>query len=280
MSTPVIYHDPSRVPVDRPSLMTRIKRITNLILPVVGVTVAAATWQVLANLSQFSTGLPPFTSTFIRAMQFIEEPQFLNDLGTTVSTALIGFVLTVAIALPLGLVMALSPQVDRVLGPFVEILRPIPPVVYLPIAVLALGVTSRTALVLVLSGSLWPLLIQVVYGVRSVDNSRLDVADVYGLTHWQKLRYVIIAGAMPYVLTGLRLTATICLVVTVTAEMLGTKAGLGGDMAQSQVTGDNTRLFALVLVIGLIGLLVDLLGRWLEHKSLRWQQARSEGVVS
>lgn len=252
------------------------RSVANILLPAAGILLAAAIWQLLSSFSLFSTGLPSFTDSFGRATHLLSRSAFWGEIGTTLTTAAVGLVLTVAITIPLGLVIALSRRSQQIISTFVEILRPIPPLVYLPIAVLALGATTRTELVLVLSGSLWPMLIQVVYGVRSVDTQRIDVATVYGLTLGQRLRYVILPGATPYIMTGLRLTATFCLIIAVTAEMLGTKAGLGGDLAQSQVTGDNTQLFALVLVVGTIGVLVDLLGRVLEGHLLRWQPSRRE----
>lgn len=276
MTSELLEDKPPPGPPTRTNGKALRRKSVNLLLPVLGISVAAVSWQVLSSLMLFSSGLPSFTRSCVRAGYLVGRLNFWDEVGTTLATATVGLALTVAITLPLGLVMALSQKTELALGTFVEILRPIPPVVYLPIAVLALGAKTRTELVLVLSGSVWPLLIQVVYGVRTVDEQRLDVADVYGLGLRERLRFVVIPGATPYILTGLRLTATICLIVTVTAEMLGTKAGLGGDMAQSQITGDNTQLFALVLVIGVIGVLVDFLGRSLEHRSLRWQQSRLE----
>ncbi len=276
MSTGVVDDARSGVTLSHSSGRALRRKIGGVSLPVAGVVIAASGWQVLSSLKVFSSGLPSFLQSFARAFHLLVLASFWHEVGATLSTAAIGLALTVAITVPLGLLMALSRRTEQALGTFVEILRPIPPVVYLPIAVLALGAKTRTELVLVLSGSIWPLLVQVVYGVRSVDEQRLDVANVYGLSLPQRLRFVVIPGATPYILTGLRLTATICLIVTVTAEMLGTKAGLGGDMSQSQVTGDNPQLFALVLVIGTIGVLVDALGRVLEHRSLRWQQSRLE----
>jgi ABC-type nitrate/sulfonate/bicarbonate transport system permease component len=143
-------------------------------------------------------------------------------------------------------------------------------VALIPLAVLVFGNTIRSTLLLVVYASFWQVLVQVLYGVADVDPVARDTARTFGLGRGARVRHVTWPTALPYVFTGIRLAAAVALILAITAELVIGIPGLGQQIGVAQSSGAVPRMYALVLVTGVIGVVVNVGFRAVERRALRW----------
>ena len=139
----------------------------------------------------------------------------------------------------------------------IEFLRPIPSVALIPIAVLLYGAQLRSTLLLVVYAAFWPVLVQVLHGVADVDPVARDTALSYRFTPWAKIRYLVLPTALPYIMTGLRLSAAVALILAITAELVIGAPGLGKEIGVAMASSAVPTMYALILVIGVFGVVVN-----------------------
>ena len=248
-------------------------------LGLLGVLGFGATWEVVARAGVVDRDyLPTFTTTVARLVTELGTAKLWSVLGDTVLTWSIGLAISVSAALVLGTVLGLVPFLRRATHTMVELLRPIPSVAIIPLAVLLAGLSREAALIVVVYAPFWQVLIQVMYGIADVDTVARDTARSFGLGRWHRLRHLVLPTALPYVITGFRLAASIALVLTITAELVIPTPGIGMQINLYRSAPDAPGLYALVLVTGFLGLLVNLGTRAVERRVLHWHPSvRKEG---
>jgi ABC-type nitrate/sulfonate/bicarbonate transport system permease component len=139
------------------------------------------------------------------------------------------------------------------------------------------GIDVKSALLLIVYATFWQVLIQILYGVKAVDPVAMDTARVYGLRRWSRIRYVAWPTALPYAITGFRLGASVALVLAVTAELVIGNPGIGHQVALAQSALALPEMYSLVITAGIMGVLVNILARFIERHALDWHQStRSE----
>lgn len=146
----------------------------------------------------------------------------------------------------------------------------IPPVALVPLALLLYGATTQMKLVLVVLGAVWPLLLQSMYGVHQVDPVAIQTARSYRLGRWLRTAFVILPSTAPFVFTGIRIAATMALLLTIGAEVIGGAPGLGAAMATAQTVSDIPRLFALAATSAVLGVLINTVLARVERRVLSW----------
>lgn len=266
-----------RVPtVRRPR---RVRVSSNLVLGVCGVMITLVAWQV-ASLVQVlpDSTIPSATSVFSHYAELGVDPEFWASLGATVSSWILGCFLASIIAFPLGLFIGSSRFADESSTVLVEFLKPIPPIALIPLGLLLWGPSPTMKLTLITFGALWPLMTQVIYGVRAVDQLAVTMARSYRLGPFQTLAKVVLPGILPYALTGLRLSAAIALMVTIVVEMVGGVPGIGQDILQAQNGNSLSRMYALIILSGLLGLIVNGAFQLLERRVLRWHPSQRREI--
>jgi len=172
----------------------------------------------------------------------------------------VGFSLSAAVAIPAGVLIGASPTIRRLFDPIVQVLRPVSPLVWFPLALVAaknLGGVSSATLFTIFVTSLWPTLINTAVGVSSLPADYRIVAKVFRFSRWRYLRRVLLPHALPYVLTGLRLSMGTAWLVIVAAEMLSGDMGIGFFAWDAYNAGSYEKMIAAVAVIGGIGLALD-----------------------
>ncbi|WP_091547428.1 ABC transporter permease [Modestobacter sp. DSM 44400] len=201
-----------------------------------------------------------------------------GEFWTAVLDTLQGWALGLAIAAVAGVVLGIligSSRFTRELtASTIEFLRPIPSVALIPIAILLFGTDIESKLLLVVYASFWQVLIQVLYGVQDVDPVAQDTARAYGLGRWARVRYLIWPTALPYVMTGLRLAAAVALILAVTSELVIGNPGLGKLLATAQSGGAIATSYAIVVVTGILGVLVNVVFRVIERRALSWHPSQ------
>lgn len=214
---------------------------------------------------------PPFSSMISALVQGMGTSEFWHATGETAQAWGIGLGIALVAGVGLGLLFGTVEVLRRLTASTIEFLRPVPSVALVPLAVLIFGITNiRSTLMLVIYASFWQVLIQVIYGVRDVDPVARETARSYQLGRWARLRHVVWPTALPYVVTGVRLSAAVALILAVTAGLVGIGQGLGWLIARAQSGNDTPYVYGLVLFTGLLGVLVNLLARFAERRMLSW----------
>jgi ABC-type nitrate/sulfonate/bicarbonate transport system permease component len=131
----------------------------------------------------------------------------------------------------------------------------------------------EAALVIIVYASFWQVFVQVLYGVADVDVVARDTARSFGLSRMSRFKNLVLPTALPYIMTGIRLAAAVALILTVTAEMVISNPGLGNTIVVAQATGDYLRVYAIVIVTGILGLLINIAFRAIERRALSWHES-------
>ncbi|MGE0228131.1 MAG: nitrate ABC transporter permease [Dehalococcoidia bacterium] len=169
----------------------------------------------------------------------------------------IGFAAGSAVAVPLGVLLGSSRLMQRVLDPVVEVLRPVSPLAWFPIGMVALQSAPQASIFVVFITSLWPTVINTAFGVRSIPQSHRDVARVFEFSRSRYLAKVVLPHSLPHILVGLRLSMGIAWLVIVAAEMLSGSTGIGFYVWDSWNASNIEQILSAILIIGIVGLALD-----------------------
>jgi ABC-type nitrate/sulfonate/bicarbonate transport system permease component len=251
------------------------------LLGLAGIVGFLGTWELIPRLGIINERfLPPASEVILALLRDFGLTAFWIAVGETMMAWFLGLVIAVTLAVLLGFVIGSSDFLRKATNSTVEFLRPIPSVALIPLAVLLFGVKIESSLMLITYAAFWQVLIQVLYGVADVDMVANNTAKTYGLGRMARIRYVVFPTALPYLMTGVRLAATVALVLAITAELVIGSPGLGREIALAQSGGAISGMYALVLATGLIGVLINVLMRFIEKKTLSWHSSvRSEVIV-
>jgi len=233
-----------------------------------GLACFGALWELLPRLDVVPAQWMPPLSRVVRALLAeVREPRFWTAVWDTLVTWALGLGIAVLAGIAIGVVIGAVPVLRTATASTIEFLRPIPSVALIPLAVVLYGVTIKSTVVLVVYASFWQVLIQVLHGVADVDPVARDTATIYKLP---KVRYLYWPTALPYVATGVRLAASVALILAVTGELVIGSPGLGQRISVAQSSGAVPLMYALVLVTGLIGVAANVLARLAERRALAW----------
>lgn len=221
--------------------------------------------------------VPRPTVIVVELVEVLGDGATWSALGQTIQGWLAGMLIAIVAGIPIGTVVGVNRTVFRATNSLIEFLRPVPPVALIPVAILVFGNSSQVVVFLVAFGAFWPLLIQQIYGVRDVDPLSREMARVYGLSRWQEFWRVVVPGALPFTATGLRLAATIGLVLAIAAEFVVGIPGLGYEIQLAYLSDAVPLTYALVIVAGALGLVASVVLRLSERAVLGWAPAYREG---
>jgi len=278
-------------PPDRPtptgSVRGRFRRargrrmMRKFLLGAVGILGFLVTWQLIPTLGILDARFfPTATDTLARLAEDARDLEFWRNVGRTMTAWAIGLVIATVLATVLGTIIGLVPLLRRATHTTVEFLRPIPSVALIPLAILMFGIQLQAALLIIVFASFWQVFVQVLYGVADVDAVARDTARSFGLSRGSRIVNLVFPTALPYLMTGVRLAAAVALILAVTAEMFIGNPGLGRAIIFAQSAGDYVQVYALVITTGILGLLVNLVFRFIERRSLSWHQSvRGEEVL-
>lgn len=255
--------------------------MTKQTLGIAGILGFLLSWELIPRLGLLEARfLPPASEVLAALAVDVQLTAFWGAVGETLVAWFIGLAGAVLLAVVAGFVVGSSQFLRRFTNSTVEFLRPIPSVALIPLAVLLFGVKIESSLMLIIYASFWQIFIQVLYGVADVDNVAMQTARSYGLKTAARVRHVVFPTALPYLMTGIRLAASVALILAITAELVIGSPGLGREIALAQSGGAISGMYALILATGLIGVLINLLMRFIERKTLSWHSSiRSEVIV-
>ncbi|MEV6996464.1 ABC transporter permease subunit [Streptomyces sp. NPDC093982] len=253
----------------------------NVALGAAGLAAFLALGEAVPRLGLVKEAYVPPTSRIAGALaDEVTDSAFWSALGDTLTGWALGLAIASCAGIVVGVVVSVVPYLREVTASTIEFLRPIPSVALIPLAVLLYGTELRSVLLLVVYASFWQVLIQVLYGVQDVDPVADETARSYGLGTWARVRHVLWPTALPYVMTGVRLAAAVALILAVTAELIIGAPGLGKLIGVAQASQAVPEMYALIVVTGLLGLLINVGARTVERRALAWHQSvRGEVAV-
>ncbi|TYK45921.1 ABC transporter permease [Actinomadura decatromicini] len=224
--------------------------------------------------------LPPASSVTARAIELFGDSDFLSNVRVTLTAWALGLAIAVAIAVPLGLLLGSVPAVNTAVRAIVEFLRPIPSVALIPLAGLILGSGLNMEVPLIVYACCWPILFNTMYGLHDVDPLAKETLRSFGFNRLQVLIRVSLRSAAPFIATGVRLSASVALILAVGTEILsGFGDGLGMFIAQAGTVPEGTRdVLAGTVWAGCIGLIIDTVLVQAENRAFRWHLAQRSGA--
>lgn len=228
--------------------------------------------------------LPPFSSVVVRAFALWGEAAFRSDVGATLLTYLLALLIAIAIAVPLGAVFGLFNPAYRAARALLELIRPIPPVALIPLVLLMLGNGIEMKLVIVVFAALWPIMFNTLYGVHDVDPLQKEMARSFGTGRFAVIRRVVLPSAAPFIVTGIRISSSIALIVVITIELIaGGAQGIGAFISRergsySDATDTYLSVLAATIMAGIIGLAINLLIGWVERRFFGWESTTRDGA--
>jgi nitrate/nitrite transport system permease protein len=223
-------------------------------------------YEILMGGASQEARVPPPSAVITRAVEELGNPFYdagPNDkgigiqLGYSLYRVLTGFFFAALVALPIGFLVGMSPLMQRALNPFIQLLKPISPLAWMPLALFIIKDSEASAIFVIFICSIWPMLINTAFGVANVRQDWINVARTHELSQLKTAFQVILPAAAPTILTGMRISIGIAWLVIVAAEMLVGGTGIGYYVWNEWNNLDLTSVIFSILMIGLVGMLLD-----------------------
>jgi NitT/TauT family transport system permease protein len=228
--------------------------------------------QVAVRWVAYALPLTPYDPAEGSRLAWAFSGELPHDAMASLARVVGGFAIGAGLALPLGLLMGAWPRVHELMNPVVQLVRPIPPIAFIPLAILWFGLGDPPAFFLIALGAFFPVLVNTVAGVRSVDAIYLRAARNLGAGEWTLFWRVIVPAAMPYILAGVRIGIGVAFIVVIVAEMIAVNSGLGYRILEAREYFWSDKVIAGMISIGLAGLGIDVLMNRLNAWLLRWHR--------
>lgn len=252
-----------------------MRRLKNILLPVALMLALLAAWWI--GVVKTESPIFPTPLDVVRGTrELIADGTLWEHITASLMRVGAGFGIAVLLAVPLGLTMGWFELAYTTLNPLFQILRPISPIAWIPIAILWFGVGNASPIFLIFIAAVFPLIVQTAAGVHTIEPRYLRAAENFGVSRTRLFRQVVIPAVLPEIIVGMRISLGVAWLVVVAAEMIALRSGLGYMIMDSRNAGNRYDLVvAGMIIIGMIGLMLDGLMRLLEGlKSVRWRYAR------
>lgn len=239
--------------------------------PIAGLAIAIGAWHFALAGGLVPPGSLPYPAQVAGVLvEMLGERQVWGSLWQTMRGALVGLIIATIIGVLLGTLLGRLRFADDSARLLIQFLRPIPPIALLPLVLLLLGPSEAMKIALVVWGCAWPVMLQTADGVRSIDPLMLQVARSYRLGRAVTWRSVVVPAMSPYIMAGVRVAASVALLVAVTAELIGGAKGIGKMTSDAGLVGQTTRVYAYVVLAGMLGVLINVALARLEGRLLGW----------
>jgi ABC-type nitrate/sulfonate/bicarbonate transport system permease component len=261
---------PRRVPRRR-----RAPALRSSLSGVGGALVILGIWQALSAAGTLpADSFPSMWSVVKAVVSELGTASGWHSIGSTMAGWGSGFAIGAAAAVLVGMGIGLSALAFRSTILVIEFMKTIPVIAILPLVMLEFGGTLKMEYTIVAFGVFWPLVIQVVYGVRAMDPVVRDTAEALRVTGLRRFALIVLPSAAPFIATGLRIAAGVALILAIIAELIGGAPGLGRDMLVAEDSGASAlpHLYALIVITGLLGIVISLVFRAAERRFLRWHE--------
>ena len=249
-----------------------VSAAASLVYPLAGIALLIVAWAGVARLAQ---DFPGPGATLRVLWHMLADPFYVygpNDMGiglqlwSSLVRVFSGFLLASLIAIPLGVLMGANKHCSRIFYPVVQILKPVSPLAWFPIGLVAFQSAATATVFIIFITSIWPTLINTAFGVSSIPNDHKNVAKAFGFSNWKYLTKILLPYSLPHIITGLRLSIGVAWLVIVAGEMLSGGTGIGFFVWDSWNALSLEKVISAIIIIGLVGLGLDRIFYALEKK--------------
>lgn len=250
-----------------------LELVKSLGFTILGFVVLGGIWQLVSLITKGE--LPTPAATLVVLWELVKDPFYdygPNDkgiglqLGSSLVRVFSGFIMGAIVAIPMGILIGASSFCKKMFYPLVQVLKPVSPLAWFPIGLVAFQSASSATVFIIFITSLWPTLINTSFGVASLPDDHKNVAKAFGFSRWKYLTKVLLPYSLPHIITGLRLSIGVAWLVIVAGEMLSGGLGIGFFVWDSWNALSLERVISAILIIGLVGLILDRGFSWLEKK--------------
>ena len=254
------------------AMNVHIDRLRKIAPPLAVMVVVVAVWWAVVVKTE-SAIFPTPWQVVVGAWELAEDGTLWEHIGASLFRVGTGFGLAVLVAVPLGLWMGWVSGAYRTLNPIFQMLRPISPIAWIPLAILWFGVGDVSPIFLIFIASVFPMIVQTTSGVHTIERRYLRAAANFGVSRTVLFRRVVIPAVLPEIIVGMRIGIGVAWLVVVAAEMIALRSGLGYMIMDSRNAGNRYDLVvAGMIIIGAIGLLLDGITRLLDRlRPVRWR---------
>ena len=229
-------------------------------------------WQGLAQAGLIQPLILPAPTRLAATLwSMLASGQLEKHVWISILRVLQGFGLAALLGIVLGTAIGLSSTLDRTTDLAIQLLKPIPPLAWIPLAILWLGIDEPSKIFIIFLGAFFPILINVITGIRNTDNKFVELAKILEVSRWKFIRQVVIPGALPSVMTGLRVGLACAWMCVVAAEMIAASSGVGYLIMDARQLSQTDVVFVGIIAIGVIGKIMDDLIRRLERRLIGWR---------
>jgi ABC-type nitrate/sulfonate/bicarbonate transport system permease component len=193
-----------------------------------------------------------------------------SDVLPSIGRLLLGYAGAVVVGVGLGVPLGARPRLRAVFEPALELFRAIPPPALVPVFMLLFGIRTPMKLLVIISGAVWPILLNTIEGVRAVDEVLSDTCRCYGITGTTRLRVLVLRAASPQIVTGMRQALSIAIILMVISEMFASSSGLGFAIVDFQRSFSIPEMWSGIILLGVLGFALSLAFRLFEARALRW----------
>ena len=217
--------------------------------------------------------LPSPVQVAAAALDMTRNGELAIHLGASILRVLEGFAVATVLGISLGLSLGLSATFFEMMNGLLQLLRPIPPIAWLPLAILWLGIEEGSKIFIIVIGAFFPIFINVLDGVRQTDGKYVELAQVFEVSWRRFVAKVVLPGALPYILAGLRIGLGYAWMCVVAAELSAGMRGMGYLLTDARALAQTDKVLAGMLIIGVIGKTMDSLLKLLEPRLIRWKKS-------
>lgn len=214
----------------------------------------------------------PFDAAKSGYLAWLFSGELIGDAVASLSRVGAGFIIGSVLALPFGLLMGANDAIYRLFNPLFQVLRPIPPIAFIPLSILWFGLGNPPAIFLIIIGAFFPVLMNTIAGVRQVDGIYIRAAQSLGASQWTLFLRVLLPAAMPYILAGMRIGIGTAFIVVIVSEMIAVNSGLGYRILEAREFFWSDKIIAGMISIGLLGFAIDSGMNRLNRHLLKWHR--------
>ncbi|CAJ35878.1 ABC transporter permease [Methanocella arvoryzae] len=256
-----------------------MSRVSKILMQLSGILILIVVWQVATGVLGLVKPviLPPPSDVLLTTIDMVMDGELFMHAGYSLLRVILGFLAAVVVAVPLGIAMGWVREISYVVDPVIEVLRPIPPIAWIGLALLWFNIGLTSAVFLVFIGAVFPILLNTVSGVRNVDRKLIEVAYTFGATDFEILRKVVMPAALPTIYTGMRVGMGIGWMCVVAAEMVAVKFGLGNLILEASNFLQTDKVLVGMIMIGILGLLINVAFQIVGDRIFAWQKGIGKG---
>ena len=255
-----------------------MNRVKSFMFKVIAPLLLIIVWQIFGTFGVLNEHiLPPPTKVISTFVQLFKNGKLVDNLFISLIRVFRGFILGALAGVVIGIFMGLSRPINKILSSLVSIFRPIPMIAWIPLLILGLGIGEESKVAVIFIGTLWPVLLNTISGILSVDTKLIEVSRVLEKSKIEMLIKVIMPSAWPAIFTGLRLGISTAWTCVVAAEMIAASSGIGYMIMYARELSQPDVVLVGVFTIGFVGLLIDAIIGALQKKALGWSYINKNG---